>query len=319
MFKKVIIICAIFFNTCITAQQLRVDSLNLKKFILFCDSTKADEVLISHNNVILTNWINTNCDSLFMGTASMIKSWTGLLVGILIDQNIIGGVNDLVCKYLPEWQDGCTHQVTIKHLLTMSSGLNKKGASGILSKGDMNAYALKLKLDTLPNIRFSYSNESVHLLGLIIQRATGKKAEDVFYSYLFNPLKITKTSLAKDSSGNDIVFGGCRTTTEAALKIGLLMLNNGKYNGKQIVSKEWVQQSTSSSTLAPYYGYLWWIDKNSKHWNYAATGDLGQLTVVFPELNLVLVRRQNCDLSKQSINMSWMGPKFLKLLSDIVQ
>jgi hypothetical protein len=69
----------------------------------------------------------------------------------------------------------------------------------------------------------------------------------------------------------------------------------------------------------PYYGYLWWLDNQSANINYAATGDLGQMTIVFPDLGLVFVRRQNCDLSSESVAMRWMGPDFLKLVASTVK
>lgn len=87
---------------------------NLSGFIKYCDSTKADEVVISYQGKIVKHWKRTNfltiqgreniseCQTSFMGTASMVKSWTGLLIGILIDKGIIQNVDDLVCRYIPD-------------------------------------------------------------------------------------------------------------------------------------------------------------------------------------------------------------------------
>lgn len=315
-----IFICFLLFGTQVLfSQKGRVDTVNLNKLIRFCDSTKADEIWINYNNNLIKKWKNNSCDSLVFGTASMVKSWIGILTGILIDKGVIESENELVCKYLPEWYDGCKKKVTLTDLLTMTSGMQKKGPYGVLSQGDNNAYVLNLKLNTLPKIKFSYSNESVQLIGIIIERSTKMGLAQAFEKYLFKPLQITETSFMKDSVGNFVAYGGCKTNMEAAMKIGMLMLNKGKHNGVQIVSENWVEKSTTSSPYASFYGYLWWIDKNSKYWNYAATGDLGQLTIVFPELGIVFVRRQSCDLSKPSKNMSWMSPKFIELIIDIIQ
>lgn len=308
-----------------------INSDNLNKLLTFSDSTKADEILVVHKEEIITHWHRTDfsnlqvdttmaeCGNPYMPTASMVKSWVGLLIGVLIDKGLIDNVDDPVCKYLPEWKIGCQNNITIKHLLTMTGGFKRLGASGILSQSDMNKFALTIKPDTLPDIRFSYSNESAQLLGILAERVTKLKGDEIFNKYILEPLEMDSTSFSKDSVGNTVFYGGSTTTVGNAYKVGQLMLNKGKWKGEQIVSEHWVIESTTSSQLAPYYGYLWWIDQNSKHWNYAATGDLGRMTIIFPELDLVFARNQSCDLSPSSLNMSWMGPQYLELIYQIVK
>lgn len=318
MLKFISISLLVFAQISYSQKVPKIDSVQLGRLISFCDSTKADEVWIYHNGNTIKKWRNNSCDSLSFGTASMVKSWIGILTGILIDKGMIGSENDLVCNYLPEWKDGCNNNVVLKDLLNMTSGLNKKGALGVLSKNNCNSYVLNLELDTFPKIKFSYSNESVQLIGIIIERVTKMNLFEAFEKYLFIPLEITGTTFMKDSVGNYISFGGCKTNMEAAMKIGVLMLNHGSYNGLQIVSENWIKKSTTPSSLVSFYGYLWWIDINSKSMNYAAVGDLGQMTIVFPDLGIVFVRRQNCDLSPSSKNMSWMSAKFIELISNII-
>ena len=302
-----------------SAQQSRIDADKLQRLIHCCDSTKADEILLIHRGKAVAHWKNEACDSVYMGTASMLKSWTGLVVGSLINRGLIGSVDDPVCRYLPGWQEGCKKQVTIRHLLTMSGGLNRRGARGVLSKSDMNAYVLGLAPDTLPGLRFSYSNESAQLLGMVIEKVMQKDAGQCFRELLFEPLGMDSTTLSRDSAGNFITYGGCKTTLEDASRVGLMMLGKGLYQGRRVVSEKWVEASVTPSPRAAYYGYLWWLDNNNPDYrNYAATGDLGQMTIVFPDLDLVFVRRQNCDLSPESVQMRWMGPWFLKLIADVV-
>jgi hypothetical protein len=328
---KIIILLVLLMTVQSFTFSQKINSEKLNTLFEFCDSSKADEVLISIDGKVISHWkrmdhstlqidssLQSNCNKPYMVTASMIKSWTGLLIGILIDKNYIENVNDLACKYLPDWQSGCQNNITIKHLLSMTGGFKRLGPRGILSKSDMNNFALSLKPDTVPDIKFSYSNESVQLLGILAEKVTKLKGDEIFNKFIFTPLEMDSTSFSKDSAGNIIFFGGCTTTVKNACKIGQLMLNKGKYNDKQIVSEQWVNQSTTPGKLAPYYGYLWWIDKNSKYWNYSATGDLGQMTIVFPELNIVFIRKQSCDVSQSSVSMSWMGPKFLELIYSIL-
>lgn len=313
----ILLINVLFLNAQKADQE--IDYNKIEKLISFCDTTtEATEVLIFHKGKQVTHWKDTNCDSLYMNTASMVKSWTGLVVGILIDKNIIDSISAPVSKYLPDWKAGVENKITIKHLLTMTAGIKRRsGAQGILAEDDMYSYLINFEPDTLPGIQFGYSNESVQLLGMVIESATGMKANDVFRKYLFEPMQMDSSKLVKDAAGNDIVFGGARTTISNAAKVGQLMMQKGKYNGNQIVSEKWVKESVSPGKLAPFYGYLWWIDNASPNHNYAATGDGGQLTIIYPDLELIFLRRQSC-YPNGGHNMPWMGPYFLNLIADIV-
>ena len=303
----------------VAQQETKIDSSNLLKLIEFSEATFTDEIMVVHENKVVCHWKNRYCDSVYFNTASMVKSWTGLVIGILIDKGLISSEDDLVCQYISEWKDGCRYNVTIKNLLTMSAGLNtRRGAQGILAVEDMNDYALNLELDTLPDIEFSYSNESVQLLGVIIENLTSKSANEYFHEVLFEPLGMDSTRLAMDPIGHDMVYGGASTTLDDAANIGMLMINGGKYDNKQIVSESWIKKSIIPSEKASFYGYLWWLDYNSEYKSFAATGDGGQITIVFPELDLAFLRQQSCNLEKSG-NMTWMGPDFLKLIATVVK
>ncbi|PLX02484.1 MAG: hypothetical protein C0595_10600 [Marinilabiliales bacterium] len=299
---------------------LEINYNKLEKLISFCDTTtEATEVLIYHKNKEIAFWRNGECHTYGMTTSSMVKSWTSLVVGILIDHKIIDGIDTPVSKYIPDWEAGSVNKITIKHLITMTAGMNRRsGSRGILVEKNMKEYLLNFEPDTLPDIRFGYSNESVQLLGMIIEEATGMEANAVFKKYLFEPLGMDSTNLVKDEAGNDIVFGGTKTTIRDASKVGKLMMQKGNFNGKQIVSKQWITASLRPGKHAPFYGYLWWLDNASKNPNYAATGDGGQLTIIYPELDLLFLRNQSC-FPNGGHRMPWMGPYFLNLIADIVQ
>jgi len=313
----------VLFLACFTAFPLlgqnAINQEKLNDLLALCDSTRADEVGIYHKGKLVTHWRRDEaCTDRIFNTSSMVKSWTGLVVGILIDRGIFTGVDDPICDYLSDWEAGCTNNITLKDLLTMSAGLYRKGPRGILSKADMDAYALQIEPDTVPGIKFSYSNETVHILGMAIEAATGKSAQAVFQEALFDPLGMDSTYLVTDESGNYVTYGGAQTTVQDAARVGQLVLNGGKWKGKQIVPEEWIKNSIQASTQAPYYGYLWWLDTQSEHPNVAAMGDFGKLTIIFPTLDLVFVRAQTCDLL-QDIRMSWMGPPFLRAIAEVVK
>lgn len=304
------------------SQTNSVDHQQLQKLIHTTDTTKASKALVLHDSEVIASFNSTDCDKTYMGTASMVKSWTGLAVGILVKEGIIKSENEQICNYVPEWKSGCENNVTIKQLLTMTSGLQKirPASESILAQDDMNSFALKQDITKEPGKDFSYSNEGVQLLGILIENASGQSASDFFQEYLFKPLEMDSTSLMADESGNDIVYGGAQTTIQDASKIALLMLNNGVYKGTTIVSQEWIEKSTTPSQVSDSYGYLWWINAKqygSQMENYSAMGDFGQLTFVFPEKNLIYLREQSCN-KEPGTNMVWMGQDFINMIGKVV-
>lgn len=305
------------------SQSRNIDHNQLKKLIHSTDTTKASKALVIHDSKIVASFDSPDCESVYMNTASMIKSWTGIAVGILIDEGLVKSENEEFCNYVPEWKSGCENNVTIKQLLTMSSGLQRirPASESIFAQDDMNSFALYQDITKEPGTGFSYSNEGVQLLGILIENVSGQSASDFFQEYLFKPLEMDSTSLMADESGNDIVYGGAQTTIQDASKIALLMLNNGKYKGERVVSEEWIKKSTTPSKVSDNYGYLWWI--NAKQYgtpmeNYSAMGDFGQLTIVFPNKDLIYLREQACN-KEPGTNMKWMGQDFINMIGKVIK
>jgi CubicO group peptidase (beta-lactamase class C family) len=292
------------------------------KVIQLNDSLYASEVLLFHKGIEVLYWKDPTCPATTLGTASMVKSWTGLAIGTLVDRGLIGSVDEKVCQWLPEWKDGCIKGVTVRHLLTMTAGFNRRGGTaGILAQDDNNAYVLNTRMDTVPDIRFGYSNESVQLLGIILERVSGMDANSYLRKYLFEPLDMVDTRLGKDPSGkNWVTYGGCTSSVRDAAKIRSLILGRGRYNGRQVVSEKWIEASLEPGSLAPYYGYLWWVDRRGKYITFAAMGDPGVLLIIYPQLELVFVRNQACEnnVAKEPRYSSafWFGPGFINAIGD---
>ncbi|HMQ06159.1 MAG TPA: serine hydrolase [Saprospiraceae bacterium] len=297
-----------------------IDPQKLQELIHMNDSLYANEILVYYKGDKVLYWRDSTCNVTNMIASSMLKSWTGLAFGTLLDRGIIKSLDELTCNWLPEWKEGCEKQVTLRHLITMTSGFNRRGgARGILAQDDHYQYLMNTKMDTVPNIRFGYSNESVQLLGMILERASGMEANEYYRKYLFEPLGMNSTTLWKDQAGKSwITYGGTTTTIHDAAKIGLLLRGKGNYNGQQIVSEAWIHQSLQPSHLVPYYGYLWWIDNQSKHKNVAASGDPGNYMIWFPNLDLLFIRNQACLTGMEYNSSRWMGPSFISKISDIV-
>ncbi|MBC5992521.1 serine hydrolase domain-containing protein [Pontibacter cellulosilyticus] len=305
-------------------QSSAINQKNLNLLQKKIEATHADGYMLIHNNKIISKWKNPGCDSTFMGTASAVKSFTSIVIGMLIQDGKIKSVKDPVCRYIPEWKAGCEQGVTIEHLLTMTAGLNKRTSPRpgpnqfILVAKDFNKFVLNMPLDTVPGSNWDYSNEGVQLLAPIIEKASGMSVVDYFDKKLFKPLGMDSTSLYLDDIGNASTFGGCKTTMEDFSKIGQLMLNNGVWNGKRLLPADYVKASVTSTPINELYGYLWWVYNNTN--SYAAFGDYGQVCMVFPDLNLIFVRYQKCTNNNQDYNIwSWMNTDFRRMVRSVVE
>ena len=242
------------------------------------------------------------------------KSLTSLLVGIAIDRKLIAGVDEPVLKFFPDYQvvkQAGWEAITLRHLLTMSSGIKwdearawtdpKNDEPHLGFEADPIGYVLSRPVAAPPGTLWAYNGGGTDLLGNIIERISGKPLEAFAREVLFQPLGITDVEWkAYPKNGKIAAAAGLRLRPRDAAKIGQLVLNRGQWNGQQVVSADWIAQSTTprfqaigyfGSTL--FYGYQWWMgrsltgDKEIK-W-IGAFGWGGQRIFIVPELDLVMM------------------------------
>jgi hypothetical protein len=270
---------------------LEVDIDVLEKHQKLCEDTGADACLVVRSGRIVQEW----CSERYrvpMYAMSTTKSITGLLVGMLIDDGKIESIEEPVCTYLPEWCHGDKGKVTLRHLLSMTSGLTNIKEGGVGSVGDKNPFVTSLPLTFEPGTRWSYSNEGVQLLSPILDQAAGEPIQDYARKRLFEPLGMMDTRLHTDTAGHAWTYADMETTPHDLARIGLLMLNEGMWQDQRIISADWVQKSTTKSqSLYPEYGYLWWLHDRPQ--GFAGHGHLDTNLYIFPELDLIAVRMQS--------------------------
>jgi CubicO group peptidase (beta-lactamase class C family) len=267
---------------------------------------------------------------------SVTKSITSICIGIAVDKGYIDSVHQSIFDYLPEHQhlntDG-KDKITIEHLLNMTSGLEWQEWNAPYSsrdndvieiwfqdaegKKDPLSYILEKPLVDALGTNFNYSGGNMILLGEIIKHATGMDIDEFSRMYLFEPLGINSFNWAvRFPNGVIEAAGGLEITPRAMAKIGVTFLNNGVWNGKQIISGQWVEKSATpfadnqginvlgTDSRRVGYSYSWWTKQypesgshlSCKSFNtvsrlnlYYAGGWGGQRIIVFPELNAAVV------------------------------
>lgn len=234
---------------------------------------------------------------------SMAKSVTSILIGCAIDQGLILSVDEPITKYIPELKKNGFDKVSIKHLLQMTSGI-QFNESYINPFGDASSfyYGLnlrkeisKMKLKTEPGKQFEYISGNTQLLGLVLERAlNGKTITSYLQEQLWTPLGMeydASWSIDRKKNGLEKTFCCINARARDYAKIGRLYKNKGNWNGKQIVSQTWVEESTkldTSNGSAHDYQYQWWLPTPNE--DFMAEGILGQFVYVNPSKDLIIVR-----------------------------
>ena len=247
-------------------------------------------------------------------TMSITKAVTAATVGIAIDQGLISSESLAVWPFFPEYAhllDETKRKITIHHLLSMSSGLQWNEWEVSLASTENDLIQLFIVADPIgyilakpaahePGSRWNYSGGDVNLLGAVFQRATGRRIDDFSAEHLFAPLGISvfQWSYLKP----DILYasGELYLRPRDLAKFGYLFMNDGVWNGRRVVSSEWI-----AKTLSPYistagrskdgeaYGYQWWsktFSRGSKPVHaYVRSGWGGQAVILFPEIGMLSV------------------------------
>lgn len=234
--------------------------------------------------------------------ASATKSFTSALVGIAIQQGYISGVDTRVLDFLPERTfanpDSRKQDITLTHLLTMSSGLDwptqglyeELGSQLQVAPNEVQ-FVLDRPMAEQPGAMFNYNTGGSLLLAAVIAQATGKSALEYAQQNLFSPLNITNVQWWADPLGISQGGGGLELVPRDMAKFGYLYLRGGIWDGKTIIPAEWVKTSTTAHIKTGYildldYGYHWWVHPSGV---YHARGYGGQRIFVLPEQQMVVV------------------------------
>ncbi len=242
------------------------------------------------------------------------KSVISLLVGIAIDRKLIASADEPVVKFFPEYPDLKSpgwDQVTLRHLLTMSSGMQwdenrgwndpKNDEPHLSSEADPIRYILSKSIAKPPDTVWTYNGGGTDLLGNILERVSGKPLEAFAREVLFQPLGITDLEWRTYPKNGKIASAiGLRIRPRDAAKIGQLVLNRGAWSGRPVVSPAWIEQSVRPRFQAIgyfsglfFYGQQWWMGRSIAQetevkW-IAAMGSGGQRLFIVPDRDLVVM------------------------------
>ena len=246
-------------------------------------------------------------------SASMAKSIVGLLVGIAIDEGSIRSIDDPAKRYVPALAGHPYGETSIRHLLQMSSGVKfaerydgrddlapahrRDHRAALAGRGSRRPAYAERRVDA--GKLFYYSSADTQVLGLVLRGATGMTVADYLSTRLWQPMGAEDDATwLVDAAGQEAVFAFLHARLRDFARLGLLVANDGRAGGRQLVPAAWVRQSTESAgphaqpfVASPYFGYgqQFWVFPGSAR-RFAFIGVRGQAIFVDPALRLVLVQ-----------------------------
>ncbi|MDG0808572.1 serine hydrolase domain-containing protein [Cohnella rhizosphaerae] len=247
---------------------------------------------------------------------SVSKSFTSACVGIAADEGLLT-VRDKVLSFFPEYAperpDERLAAMTVEHLLTMSSGHQTDTSPAMMAEEDWVRAFLSLPVEHTPGSVFVYNSGATYMLSAIVQRLTGQPLLEYARTRLFEPLGIHGVTWETCPKGITVGGWGLSANTEHFAKLGQLYLNKGTWQGRRILSEQWIEASTGKriengsdpdSDWHQGYGYQFW---QCRYGAYRGDGAFGQFIIVLPEQDTVLAITSGVNDMQSVMRAIWEG------------
>ena len=238
-----------------------------------------------------------------INTRSVTKSVTATLVGIALAEGALESldqtVGELIPERIPDGADPAVAEITVRQLLTMTSGLAWDAGSDwptLTASEDWAALTLGQPVVGVPGETYVYNTGGSHLLGVIVAAATGRPLEEYAREKLFDPLGIVPGDWMRSPQGEPSAGSGLELTARDMAKLGYLYLRAGEWDGEQLIPADYAEAATTYQSLGDStgayanYGYQWWVTTTAAGYPASfALGYGGQHVFVVPDLDLVVV------------------------------
>ncbi|MEO1032207.1 MAG: serine hydrolase [Bacteroidota bacterium] len=243
----------------------QVDKNILNEIKTKAKKTHSDAIIIIKNGkTIYEDYFGKEEKPIYIASAG--KSLVNLAIGKLIDNKQLDSLDQPVYTLFPEWKQGQKKDITIRMLLNHTSGIqNYQNASIELEPApnykvkNVIDLALAAELSNIPGEKFDYNNKAVALLGGIVEKASGKRFDHFFVEEFYKPMDIANYNWVRDEDGNPTTHGAFYIKASDFIKFGELLLNKGIYQGKQLISQSWIEESLKQGQkFDPRFGLLWW-------------------------------------------------------------
>lgn len=284
-------------------------------------------MIVQHGNVVAEEWMSEGKEDRPHTLYSVSKTFTATAVGFAIAEGKLK-LTDKVISFFPDKLPAEVSEnlaaMTVRDLLTMNCGHEKEPFDGIRNRTDVDWVQAFLAhpVEHKPGTCFTYNSMGTYMLSAIVQKVTGEKVADYLFPRLFRPLGIVDVVWEESPQGINTGGWGLSLKTEDLAKMGLLFLQGGKWNGRQILPEGWAEAASSrqvssvhgtvdpkelkkmakTSDWAQGYGYQMWRCRNNA---FRADGAYGQYILVIPEKDAVIAVTANLGDMQAELNLIW--------------
>ena len=273
-------------------------------------------MILRHGHVVAEGWWDPYSSEHRQQLYSLSKSFTGTAIGLAVGEGLIS-VDDPVIKFFPDiLPDPISDNLAalkIRHLLSMTVGHGKDSilileasAAGV----PWEKTFLSLPVVFEPGSQFMYNSGASFMLSAIIKKATGQPAHHYLKARLYNPLNIINATWGANWEGINMGASHLRMPTEDIAKFGQLYLQNGVWDGNQVISSDWVAQASAKhidngkndSSWGYGYGYQFWLNPPG---GYRADGAFGQYSMILPKQDAVVAITSESISTKDTMQIVW--------------
>ncbi len=286
---------------CAHPEEMGVSSKSILRFLDYIEENRLELhgfMFLRHDRLISQGWWAPYCKNRNHMLFSLSKTFTSIAVGFAVQEGLLS-VEDQVISFFPEQFTGapCEYmsQMTVEHLLTMSTGHTKEPAIFNQPEGkNWASYFLTSYVDKKPGSFFLYNTAATHVLSAIVQKVSGKTVTEFLTPRLFEPLGIQNIWWEQSPTGVDAGGFGLNVKTEDIAKLGLFLLHKGAYGGKQLLNPAWIEKGSSkvvknngdTPDWRQGYGYQMW--QCVPEHVYRGDGAFGQFCIVMPDQDAVI-------------------------------
>ena len=273
-------------------------------------------MILRHGYVIAEGWWRPYSSEHKQQLYSLSKSFTGTAVGLAVEAGLLT-VDDPVIRFFQDMLPAVISEnlvaLKVRHLLSMSVGHAKDSIlilEASLPGVPWEKTFLEQPVVFKPGSQFMYNSGASFMLSSIVKRVSGQTAQDYLQSRLYHPLNITNVTWGANFEGVNMGASHLRMPTEDIAKFGQLYLQNGVWNGKQIISKEWVKEASSKqmsngnndSSWGYGYGFQFWLNPPG---GYRGDGAFGQYSMILPQLDAVVAITSESISTKDTMQIVW--------------
>ena len=287
-------------------------------------------MIVKDGNVVYEKWMSEGKENEPHILNSVSKTFTSMAVGLAISEGWLSldeKIVDIFPEHYPENPSEFLKEITVEHLLTMSCGHSTDPTYKSWEVKDRSwiRFFMEHPVTHKPGTLFCYNSLGTYVLSAIVQKKTGEKIADYLYPRLFRPLGINNVNWSESYEGINTGGWGLYLKTEDLAKMGLMILQKGKFNGRQVIPSGWIEAaSTAQVPCVPAgmnsdeadklkkaaktsdwlqgYGYQMWRCRNNA---FRADGANGQYIIVIPDKNAVVVTTANIQDMQGEINLIW--------------